>query len=69
MASCSVVSAIPIADDVLDPAVEVLTLREVADRVGRWATAVPRRVCSDERKSDEGRRHPTVGITGRTSPR
>ncbi|CAM3559225.1 Rv2175c family DNA-binding protein [Kibdelosporangium persicum] len=33
-------SAIPIADDVLDPAVEVLTLREVADRFDRPVSRV-----------------------------
>jgi hypothetical protein len=34
------VSAIPIAEDVLDPAVEVLTLREIADRFGRSVSRV-----------------------------
>jgi hypothetical protein len=34
------VSAIPIAEDVLDPAVEVLPLRDVADRVGRSVSHV-----------------------------
>ena len=33
-------SAIPIAEDVLDPAVEVYTLREVADRIGRSVSRV-----------------------------
>jgi hypothetical protein len=34
------VSAIPTAEDVLDPAVEVLTLREVADRFSRPVSRV-----------------------------
>jgi DNA-binding transcriptional regulator YhcF (GntR family) len=34
------VSAIPIAEDVLEPAVEVLTLRQVADRFGRPVSRV-----------------------------
>jgi hypothetical protein len=34
------VSPIPIAEDVLEPAVEVLTLREVADRFGRSVSRV-----------------------------
>ncbi|MET0237696.1 MAG: Rv2175c family DNA-binding protein [Kibdelosporangium sp.] len=33
-------SAIPIAEDVLEPAVEVLTLRQVADRFGRPVSRV-----------------------------
>jgi hypothetical protein len=34
------VSGIPVAEDVLDPTVEVLTLRQVAERVGRSVTRV-----------------------------
>jgi len=40
MASCSNVSTIPLADDVLDPQVEVIAVPEVATRLGLPVTRV-----------------------------